>query len=69
LCQYDDFFERQNLGQIIYSGIDSMNPTVQAQIKDPRNSGKIVHHYGTLFSNVPDYNSSQVHVDCIVVEE
>lgn len=68
-AQYDDYFERQDLGQIIYFGIDSLDPAVQAQIKGLRDSGKIVHIYGTLFSNVPDYNGSQVQVDRIEVEE
>jgi len=68
-AQYDDYFERQDLGQIIYFGIDSMDPAVQAQIKALRDSGKIVHLYGTLISNVPDYNGSQVQVDRIEVEE
>jgi putative hemolysin len=67
-AQYDDYFERQDLGQVIYFGIDSMDPAVQAQIKALRNSGKIVHLYGTLLSNVPDYNGSQVLVDRIDVE-
>jgi putative hemolysin len=68
-AQYDDYFERQDLGQIIYFGIDSLDPAVQAQIVSLRDSGKIVHLYGTLFSNVPDYNGSQVQVDRIEVEE
>jgi putative hemolysin len=68
-AQYDDYFERQDLGQTIYFGIDSMDPTVQAQIKTLRNSGKIVHLYGTLLSNVPDYNGSQIQVNRIEVEE
>ncbi len=68
-AQYDDYFERQDLGQIIYFGIDSLDPAVQAQIKTLRDSGKIVHIYGTLLSNVPDYNGSQVQVDRIEVEE
>jgi putative hemolysin len=67
-AQYDDYFERRDLGQIIYFGIDSMDPTVQAQIKTQRDSGKIVHLYGTLLSNVPDYNGSQIQVDRIDVE-
>ena len=46
-----------------------MDPAVQVQINALRDSGKIVHLYGTLFSNVPDYNGSQVLVDRIVVEE
>ena len=69
-AQYDDYFERQDLGQqFIYFGIDSMDPAVQEQIKALRDSGKIVHLYGTLFSNVPDYNGSQILVDRIEVEE
>jgi putative hemolysin len=67
-AQYDDYFERQDLGQIIYYGIDSMDPAVNSQIKALRDSGKIVHLYGTLFSNVPDYNGSQIQVDRIEVE-
>jgi len=68
-AQYDDYFERQDLGQIIYFGIDSMDPTVKSQIEELRDSGKIIHLYGTLVSNVPDYNGSQIQVDRIEVEE
>ena len=69
-AQYDDYFERQDLGQqFIYFGIDSMDPAVQSQIEALRDSGKIVHLYGTLLSNVPDYNGSQIQVDRIEVEE
>ncbi|HSQ26014.1 MAG TPA: DUF333 domain-containing protein, partial [Anaerolineales bacterium] len=50
-AQYDDYFGRQDLGQIIYFGIDSMDPAVQAQIEALRDSGRIVHLYGILFSN------------------
>jgi len=67
-AQYDDYFELWTNGQMIYFGIDSMDPAVQAQIVALRDSGKIVHLYGTLFSNVPDYNGSQVQVDRIEVE-
>ena len=49
-------------------GIDSLDPEEAAQIQSLRDSGKIVHLYGTLFSNVPDYNGSQVQVDRIEVE-
>jgi putative hemolysin len=68
-AEFDDYFERQDLGQVIYFGIDSLDPTVRAQIKALRDSGKIIHLYGTLFSNVPDYNGSQVQVDHIEVDE
>ncbi len=67
-AQYDDYFERQDLGQIIYFGIASMDPALQAQIKSLRDSGKIVHLYGTLLSNVPDYNGSQILVDRMEVD-
>ena len=68
-AQYDDYFELWTNGQIIFFGIDSTDPAVQAQIKSLRDSGKIVHLYGILFSNVPDYNGSQVLVERIEVEE
>jgi putative hemolysin len=69
-AQYDDYFERQDLGQqFIYFGIDSVDPAVQSQIEALRNSGKIVHLSGTLLSNVPDYNGSQILVDRINIEE
>lgn len=68
-AQYDDYFERQDLGQVIYFGIDSMDPAVRSQIEALRDSGKVVHLYGTLVSNVPDYNGSQILVDRIEGEE
>ena len=68
-AQYDDYFERQDSGQIIYFGIDSMDPAVKSQFEELRESGRIVHLYGTLVSNVPDYNGSQILVDRIDVEE
>jgi putative hemolysin len=68
-AQFDDYFERQDLGQIILFGIDSLDPAIKSQIKALRDSGKIVHLYGTLLSNVPDYNGSQIQVDRIEVKE
>lgn len=68
--QHDDYFERQDFyGQVIYFGIDSLDPAVKSQIEALRDTGRIVHLYGTLFSNVPDYNGSQVQVDRIEFEE
>jgi putative hemolysin len=67
-AQYDDYFERRDLGQIITFGIDSMDPAVSSQIKALRDSGKVIHLYGTLLSNVPDYNGSQIQVERIEVE-
>jgi uncharacterized protein len=68
-AQFDDYFERRDLGQIIYFGIDSMDPAVRSQIQALRDSGKIVHLYGTLLSNVPDVNGSQIQVDRIEVKK
>ena len=67
-ARYDDYFERQDLGQIIYFGIDSIDPAVKSRIEALRDSGKIVHLYGKLLSNVPDYNGSQILVERIEVE-
>lgn len=67
-AQYDDYFERQDMGQILYFGIDSMDPAVKSQIGTLRDSDKIVHLYGTLISNVPDYNGSQIQVNRIEVK-
>jgi putative hemolysin len=67
-AQYDDYFKRQDLGQIIYFGIESLDPALKLQIKALRDSGKTVHLYGTLFSNVPDYNGSQIQVNRIEVK-
>ncbi len=68
-AQYDDYFERQDLGHtFINFGIDSLDQAVLDQIESLRDSGKIVHLYGTLFSNVPDYNGSQVQVDRMEIE-
>lgn len=67
-AQYDDYFERQDLGGAIYFGIDAMVLEVKSQIESLRDSGKIVHLYGTLLNNVPDYNGSQVLIDRIEVE-
>jgi putative hemolysin len=66
--EFDDCFERQDLGQIVYFGIDSRDPAVESQIVALRDSGRIVHLYGTLVSNVPDCNGSQILVDSIEVD-
>lgn len=68
-AQFDDYFERRDLGQVLSFGISSSDQAVQAQIAALRDSGKIVHLYGTLLSNMPDYNGSQIQVDRIETEE
>ena len=68
-AQFDDYFERQDLGQVIYFGIDSMDPAVRSQIDALRDSGKTVHLYGTLVINVPDINGAQILVVRIEVDE
>jgi putative hemolysin len=67
-AQYNDFFERQDLGQVISYGIDSIDPVIQSQIEALRDSGKIVHLYGIISLDAPDYNGSQIQPDRIVVE-
>jgi hypothetical protein len=67
-AQFDDCFERRDVGQVISFGIDSMHPAVRSQIQALRDSGRIVHLYGTLLSNVPDCNGSQIQVDRIEVQ-
>ena len=67
-AQFDDYFERQDLGQPIVFGIDSRDPAVEAQIKALRDSGKIVHLTGALFNDVPDVNGSQILVVSLAVE-
>jgi hypothetical protein len=61
-AEFAGYFERQDLGRITYFDIDFLNPAVQWQIGVLRGRGKIVHQYGTLFSNGPDRNGSQIHV-------
>jgi hypothetical protein len=68
-AQYDDYFELWTKGQIIYFGIDSTDPTVKSQIEMLRDSGKVVHLYGILHRNVPDYNGSQIQVIRIEIDE
>jgi putative hemolysin len=68
-AEFDDCFERQDLGQVIYFGIDSRDPAVESQIVALRDTGKVVHLYGTMVSNVPDCNGSQVLVERIEVED
>ncbi len=67
-AEFDDCFERQDIGQVIYFGIDSRDPAIESQIVALRDTGKIVHLYGTLVSNVPDCNGSQILVVRIQVD-
>ncbi len=68
-AQFDDYFERQDLGQVISFGIDSMDTAIKSQTEALRDSGKLVHLYGILMSNVPDVNGSQIQVTRIEVDE
>jgi putative hemolysin len=68
-AQFDDYFERQDQGQAIRYGIDSLDPAVRAQIEALRDTGQVVHLYGTLLSDVPDVNGTQIQVERIVVSE
>jgi hypothetical protein len=55
-------------GKIIYFGIDIVDTAVKTQIEALHNSGKIVHLFGTLLSNMPVYNGSQIELDPIKIE-
>jgi hypothetical protein len=57
--QFDDYFQRQivNGGQY---GIESLDPTIQAQLAALRDTGTTVFVWGTLHHHVPDYNGSQI---------
>ena len=63
-AQYDDYFERQDLGQIIYLGIYSMNLEVKPRSKRAQQRKD----HSSLCTNVPDYNGSQIQLDRIEVE-
>ena len=63
--QYDDYFERQDQGGAITFGIDSIDPDVKSKIETLRDSGQVVHLYGTILTNMPDYGGSQIQVDRI----
>jgi len=67
-AQWDDYFERQivNGGQY---GIESLDPTIQAQLIALRDTGTTVHIWGTLHHHVPDYNAAQIQVTRIEVPE
>jgi putative hemolysin len=67
--QFDDYFERTDLGQLLYFGIESQDPEIAAQIVELRDSGKTVRVWGTLYSDALDYNGSQILVTRIEIVE
>jgi putative hemolysin len=68
-AQFDDYFERNDQGQVKSYGIDSMDLELRTKIETLRDSGVTVHLYGILTKDVPDHNGSQIKVDRIEVEE
>ena len=68
-AQFDDYFERTDLGQPLFFGIESMDTELSELIASLRDSGKMVRLEGILYSNVIDYNGSQILVTKIVVIE
>jgi hypothetical protein len=66
--QFDDYFQRQivNGGQY---GIESLDPTIQAQLVALRDTGTTVYVWGTLHHHVPDYNAAQIIVTRLDVPE
>jgi len=68
-AQFDDYFERTDLGQPLFFGIESMETDLKELIVSIRDSGKKVMLEGTLYSNIIDYNGSQILVTQIEVLE
>jgi len=68
-AQFDDYFERTDLGQSLLFGIESMGTELKELIVSLRDSGNKVCLGGTLYSNVIDYNGSQVLITQIDVLE
>ena len=68
-AQFDDYFERIDLGQSLFFGIESMEPAMNEMITSLRDSGKKVRLEGVLYSNVLDYNGSQILITYIDVLE
>jgi putative hemolysin len=68
-AQFDDYFQRRDLGQTVNYGIDARDPAVQAQIVALRDTGRGVVLYGTLLSDVPDAHGSQIQVERLEMEQ
>ena len=68
-AQYDDYFERTDLSQSLLFGIESRGIELQEMIESLRDTGIKVRLAGTLYSNVIDYNSSQILVTKIYILE
>jgi len=66
--QFDDYFQRQIAGGGQY-GIESLDPDIQAQIVDLRDTGTTVFVWGTLHHDVPDYNAAQIQVTRLELQE
>lgn len=66
-AEYDDIFIRQDLGQEIRMGIDSLDEEIRAQIESVRDSNQTIHVWGNLLTDVPDVNSTQVNVSRIEI--
>ena len=63
----DDYFQEMDQNGTRY-GISSTDPALRQQIIGLRNTGTIVHVWGDLRRNVPDYNNMQINVTQIVIE-
>jgi len=68
-AQFDDYFERTDLEQPLLFGIESMETELNELIVSLRDSGKKVRLEGTLYSNIIDYNGSQILVTQIEILE
>jgi len=65
--QFDDYLslEPEGTGEVGLTGAD---PTLEGEIKNLRDSGIYAHFWGTLTSDVPDYNGQQLVVTRLRIE-
>ncbi|MBN1875257.1 MAG: DUF333 domain-containing protein [Anaerolineae bacterium] len=67
-AQFNDYFEWLSFEGGAF-GIDAQEETIAAQITALRDTGKQVHIWGNLVTNVPDYNGKQILITHLTVDE
>jgi len=65
-AQFDDIFQVADKSST-QLGIEATDPTLAQQIIELRDTGSIIHVWGTLLSDVPDVNGAQIQVTRIEV--
>ncbi len=64
-AQFDDYFENPGGGRY---GITSLDPEIEQQLVDLRDSGTRIRVWGVLYRGVPDVAESQIEVTRLVTE-